>query len=54
VKKVKAKTKRPAGSWVEVKEIHPGKFYEYLRWRENGRLRSKYLGRALRSTRARA
>jgi len=36
----------PAGAWLEIKEVHPGRYYNYWRWRENGRLRSKYAGRA--------
>jgi len=30
------------GSWIEVKTIN-GKQYEYKRWREDGKLKSKYL-----------
>ena len=37
--------KAKGGSWVEVKTIK-GHKYRYLRWREGGRLRSKYLGKA--------
>jgi hypothetical protein len=33
------------GGWVETKLIH-GRAYNYWRWREGGRLRSKYLGPA--------
>jgi hypothetical protein len=32
-------------SWIETKEIH-GHLYRYRRWRERGRLRSQYLGKA--------
>lgn len=35
----------PRGSWVDVKTVK-GHQYRYLRWKENGRQRSRYLGRA--------
>jgi len=35
----------PAGAWVEIKTIN-GHRYRYLRWRDNGVRRSRYLGRA--------
>lgn len=35
----------PAGAWVEVKTIKNHR-YLYMRWRENKRTRSRYLGRA--------
>ena len=38
-------TDAPGGSWIETKEIH-GHLYRYRRWREHGRLRSQYLGKA--------
>jgi hypothetical protein len=36
---------RPHGGWVELKTISGCGPYAYLRWRENGRCRSKYLGK---------
>ena len=35
----------PRGWWVEVKTIR-GRRYRYKRWREGGRMRSQYLGKA--------
>jgi len=40
-----APTDAPAGAWVEVKTIK-GHRYRYLRWRDKGVRRSRYLGRA--------
>lgn len=40
-------TSRPRGSWVELKIINGCGPYAYLRWREGGRQRSKYLGKAV-------
>jgi hypothetical protein len=36
---------RPRGAWVELKMINNCGPYAYLRWREGGRCRSKYLGK---------
>jgi hypothetical protein len=36
---------RPRGAWVELKMIKKCGPYAYLRWREGGRCRSKYLGK---------
>jgi len=36
---------RPKGFWIEEKMINGCGPYLYLRWRENGRCRSKYLGK---------
>jgi hypothetical protein len=36
----------PRGWWIEVKTIK-GRRYRYKRWRENGRTRSLYLGKAI-------
>jgi hypothetical protein len=38
-------TSRPRGAWVELKTINGCGPYAYLRWRENGRQKSKYLGK---------
>lgn len=38
-------TDRPRGAWVELKMINNCGPYAYLRWREGGRCRSKYLGK---------
>jgi len=38
-------TSRPRGAWVELKTINNCGPYAYLRWREGGRCRSKYLGK---------
>lgn len=35
----------PKGAWVEIKVIK-GRRYRYLRWREGGKQRSRYLGKA--------
>lgn len=35
----------PRGAWVEIKVIKNHR-YLYMRWRENERTRSRYLGRA--------
>jgi len=34
-----------AGRWVELKMINNCGPYAYLRWREGGRTRSKYIGK---------
>ena len=38
--------KRHAGAWVESRQIKNCGPYLYLRWREGGKLRSRYLGKA--------
>jgi hypothetical protein len=38
-------TSRPRGAWVELKTINNCGPYAYLRWREGGHCRSKYLGK---------
>jgi hypothetical protein len=38
-------TDHPHGSWIELKMINGCGPYVYLRWRENGHRRSKYLGK---------
>lgn len=40
-------TSRPRGSWVELKTINGCGPYAYLRWREGGHQRSKYLGKVV-------
>lgn len=36
----------PKGAWIEIKTIK-GHRYRYLRWREGGKRRSRYLGKAV-------
>ena len=38
-------TGRPRGAWIDTKMINGCGPYAYLRWREGGRCRSKYLGK---------
>lgn len=44
VKRQASNVKRPRGWWREIKKIK-GHRYWYKRWREGGKLRSKYLGK---------